>query len=108
MLGTAYALKHGAHVRVDIFYSQFSARGKSWIHALGGVVFLIPLCLFIVGVSWNFVNESWAMRETSSELGGIAAVYLLKALIPLMGINLLLQALAETLRSTLELVEGNT
>ena len=48
------------------------------------------------------------MRETSSELGGIAAVYLLKALIPLMGINLLLQALAETLRSTLELVEGKT
>jgi TRAP-type mannitol/chloroaromatic compound transport system permease small subunit len=108
MLGTAYALKHGAHVRVDIFYRQFSARGKSWVNALGGVVFLIPLCLFIVGVSWNFVNESWAMRETSSELGGIAAVYLLKALIPLMGINLLLQALAETLRSTLELVEGNT
>jgi TRAP-type mannitol/chloroaromatic compound transport system permease small subunit len=108
MLGTAYALKHGAHVRVDIFYRQFSARGKSWINALGGVVFLIPLCLFIVGVSWNFVNESLAMRETSSELGGIAAVYLLKALIPLMGINLLLQALAETLRSTLELVEGNT
>lgn len=107
MLGTSYALKHGAHVRVDIFYRDYSPRGKAWVNALGGVVFLMPLCLFIVGVSWNFVSESWAMRETSSELGGIAAVYLLKALIPAMGINLLLQGLAETLRNALILVQGD-
>jgi TRAP-type mannitol/chloroaromatic compound transport system permease small subunit len=105
MLGAAYALKHGAHVRVDIFYRNFSPRSKAWVNALGGVIFLMPLCVFIVGVSWNFVSESLAMRETSSELGGIAAVYLLKALIPAMGINLLLQGLAETLRNALVLVE---
>lgn len=106
MLGTAYALKQGAHVRVDIFYRNFSPRTKAWVNALGGVVFLIPLCLFITAISWNFVSESWSMRETSSELGGIAAVYLLKALIPAMGINLLLQGFAETLRNALVLVEG--
>ena len=105
MLGAAYALKQGAHVRVDIFYRNFSPRSKAWVNALGGVIFLMPLCVFIVGVSWNFVSESLAMRETSSELGGIAAVYLLKALIPAMGINLLLQGLAETLRNALVLVE---
>ena len=105
MLGAAYALKHGAHVRVDNFYRNFSPRSKAWVNALGGVIFLMPLCVFIVGVSWNFVSESLAMRETSSELGGIAAVYLLKALIPAMGINLLLQGLAETLRNALALVE---
>jgi TRAP-type mannitol/chloroaromatic compound transport system permease small subunit len=105
MLGTAYALKHGAHVRVDIFYRNFSPRSRAWVNALGGVIFLMPLCVFIVGVSWDFVSESLAMRETSSELGGIAAVYLLKALIPAMGINLLLQGFAETLRNALVLVE---
>lgn len=106
MLGAAYALKTGAHVRVDIFYRGFSERGKAWVNALGGVVFLIPLCAFITGVSWNYVSESWAMREVSTEQGGIQAVYLLKALIPAMAINLLLQGVAETLRSTLVLVEG--
>ena len=106
LLGAGYALKHGAHVRVDIFYRGMSERGRAWVNALGGLVFLIPLCLFIVGSSWTFVAESWGMRETSSELGGIPAVYLLKALIPALGINLLLQGLAETLRNTLFLVEG--
>ena len=108
LLGAGYALKQGAHVRVDIFYRSFGERGRAWVNALGGVVFLIPLCLFIVGVSWNFVSESWAMREVSSELGGIPAVYLLKALIPALGINLLLQGLAETLRNTLVLMEGES
>ncbi|PLW70932.1 TRAP transporter small permease subunit [Pseudohalioglobus lutimaris] len=108
MLGTAYALKTGAHVRVDIFYRNFSDRGRAWVNALGGVVFLIPLCLFIAVVSWNYVSESWAMGEVSTEQGGIQAVYLLKGLIPAMAINLLLQGIAETLRSTLVLVEGQS
>ncbi len=106
MLGSAYALKQGAHVRVDIFYRNFSARAKAWVNALGGIVFLMPFCLFVAGVSWQFVAEAWAIGEISSEPGGIPAVYLLKTLIPLMALNLLLQGTAETLRSTLVLVEG--
>lgn len=106
MLGAAFALKSGAHVRVDIFYRDLSERGKAWVNALGGIVFLIPICLFILFSSWNFVTESWAIGEISSEPGGIPAVYLLKSLIPVMAVNLLLQGIAETLRSTLVLVEA--
>jgi TRAP-type mannitol/chloroaromatic compound transport system permease small subunit len=105
MLGGAYALKHGAHVRVDIFYRNFSPRARAWVNSLGGIVFLMPLCAFIGFSSFNYVAESWAIRETSPEPGGIPAVFLLKSLIPLMAFNLFLQGLAETLRSTLELVE---
>lgn len=105
MLGAAFALKRGAHVRVDIFYRRFSPRGRAWVDALGGIVFLIPFCLFVLGVSWQFVTESWAIREISSEPGGIPAVFLLKTLIPLMAANLLLQGIAETLRNALVLVE---
>jgi TRAP-type mannitol/chloroaromatic compound transport system permease small subunit len=105
MLGAAYSLKVGGHVRVDIFYQHFSLRTKAWINSLGGIVFLLPLCFFIFGISWNYVMESWAIRETSPEPGGIPAVFLLKSLLPLMALNLLLQGLAETLRNALILVE---
>jgi TRAP-type mannitol/chloroaromatic compound transport system permease small subunit len=107
MLGAAYALKAGSHVRVDIFYRNFSPRTKAWVNSLGGIVFLLPLCLFILGISWNYVAESWAVRETSPEPGGIPAVFLLKSLLPLMAFNLLLQGLAETLRATLVLTGGD-
>ena len=104
MLGAAYALKSGAHVRVDIFYRNFSERGRAWVNSLGGIVFLMPLCAFIGVSSWSYVTESWAILETSPEPGGIPAVFLLKSLLPLMAVNLFLQGLAETLRSTLVLV----
>jgi TRAP-type mannitol/chloroaromatic compound transport system permease small subunit len=105
MLGAAYALKTGAHVRVDIFYRNFSPRARAWVNSLGSIVFLLPLCTFICFVSWNYVAESWAIREVSPEPGGIPAVFMLKSLIPLMAFNLFLQGLAETLRSALVLVE---
>jgi TRAP-type mannitol/chloroaromatic compound transport system permease small subunit len=105
MLGAAYTLKHGGHVRVDIFYQHFGARGQAWVNSLGGIVFLLPLCVFIFGMSWNYVTESWAIRETSPEPGGIPAVFLLKTLLPLMALNLFFQGLAEVLRSALILVE---
>jgi len=105
MLGAAYALKSGAHVRVDIFYRNFSERGRAWVNSLGGIVFLMPLCAFIGVSSWSYVTESWAILETSPEPGGIPAVFLLKSLLPLMAVNLFLQGLAETLRSALVLME---
>lgn len=107
MLGAAYTLKTDGHVRVDILYRNFSDRTRAWINSLGGIVFLIPLCLFILGVSWNYVLESWAIREISPEPGGIPAVFLLKSLLPLMAVNLLLQGIAETARNAITLVEGH-
>lgn len=107
MLGAAFALKAGSHVRVDIFYQRFSPRSKAWVNSLGGIIFLLPLCIFIFGVSWNYVLESWAIRESSPEPGGIPAVFLLKSLLPMMAANLLVQGVAETLRNALVLIEGD-
>lgn len=106
LLGAAYALKNGAHVRVDIFYRDFRPRARAWVNALGGIVFLMPLCLFIIWSSLDYVSESWSMRESSPEPGGIPAVFILKSLIPAGAINLSLQGIAEILRSVLVLVEG--
>lgn len=105
LLGAAYALKMGGHVRVDIFHRNFSARTRAWVDSLGGIVFLLPLCAFILASSWGYVSESWGMRESSAEPGGIPAVFLLKTLIPLMAINLALQGMAEILRNALVLAE---
>ena len=105
MLGAAYALKQDAHVRVDILYRNFSPRGKAWVNSLGGIIFLLPLCIYIFFISWDFVVQSWQIREVSTEPGGIPAVFLLKTLIPVMAINLGLQAVAEILRSAMVLME---
>jgi TRAP-type mannitol/chloroaromatic compound transport system permease small subunit len=105
MLAAAFTLKRGGHVRVDIFYRTYSARTKAWVDALGTIIFLLPFCIFIIGSSWQFVSDAWAIREGSAEPGGIPAIYLLKTLIPLLAFNLALQGLAELLRNALFLVD---
>ena len=105
MLGAAYALRVGAHVRVDIFYRRFTARQQAWVDALGGIVFLLPLCAVVVAVSAGYVADAWAIRETSPEPGGIPYLYLLKTLLPLMAINLGVAGCADILRNAMVLLQ---
>jgi TRAP-type mannitol/chloroaromatic compound transport system permease small subunit len=104
MLGTAFTLKRGGHVRVDIFYCRFSLRARAWVDALGSVLLTLPLMIFIGWSSWDFVLESWRIREGSADSGGLSTIYLLKSLLPVMALSVSLQALAELLRNLLVLM----
>ncbi len=103
MLGAAYTLKRNAHVRVDIFYEKMTPRGKAWVDLLGVTFLLIPFCLFILIISWNYVSLSWSLLESSREAGGIPAIFLLKSTILLMPVLLLLQGFAQAFRCILTL-----
>ena len=106
MLGLAFTLQRGGHVRVDIFYRNYSPRRKALVDLVGAVVFLIPFCLLVLIGSWDYVMASWAIGETSSETGGIAAVYLLKTLMIVMPITLAMQGIADILNSIVILKGG--
>lgn len=101
MLGAGYTLLKGAHVRVDIFYRPASAKKKAWIDLLGFVFLLLPTCLFIFYIAWEYVASSWNMLEGSQEAGGVDARYLFKSTILLMPALMILQGLAETLKAIL-------
>jgi TRAP-type mannitol/chloroaromatic compound transport system permease small subunit len=85
MLGIPYALKHDAHVRVDVLYSRLDARGRDLVNLAGHLLFLLPIAGFILWVSWDYTGRAC----------GIEAVFLLKTLIPVLGVLLVLQGLAE-------------
>jgi TRAP-type mannitol/chloroaromatic compound transport system permease small subunit len=108
MLGLGYTLQQGGHVRVDIFYRNYSPRRQALVNLVGTVAFLIPCCLLILIGSWDYVMASWSIKESSSESGGIAAVYLLKTLMILMPITLGLQGIAEIINSIVVLKQGET
>ena len=104
MLGAAYTLKHDGHVRVDMIYRGLDSRKQAWINLIGNLTLLLPVCLFITWVSWEYVANSWAVMETSQEAGGIPAVFLLKTVILLMSILLVIQGISMALTSLLHLL----
>lgn len=103
MCAAAYTLRCDGHVRVDIFYRRYSPAQKAWLDALGAVLFLLPFCVFTIGISWHYTANAWAIREASIDAAGIPAVFLLKTLIPLNGLLLGLQGLAELARQLVAL-----
>ncbi|MGE5152661.1 MAG: TRAP transporter small permease subunit [Bdellovibrio bacteriovorus] len=98
MLAIAYTLGRDGHVRVDILYQRLSRRGRAWVDLLGTLLLLVPVCLLILWLGWDYVAQSWHLREGSREAGGLAGVYLLKSLILIMPALLLVQGLSWALR----------
>ena len=92
MLGAAWTWQEDGHVRVDIFYRDRSARHKAWVNLLGTVLFVIPLCLYLIAVGWDYVAASWRLLEGSRQAGGLPAVYLLKSLVLALPALVLVQA----------------
>ena len=103
LLGAAFTLKHDEHVRVDVIYSTRSPRVKAWINLLGCLLCLIPFCALVIWASLDFVQGSFDLGEGSENPGGLPARYVLKACIPVGFVLLLLQGVAEALRSVLTL-----
>ena len=93
LLGAGYALRHDAHVRVDVLYGRLSRRGKAWINVAGTVLFLLPFCALMVWVSWPSVRNAWAVLEQSPDPGGLPR-YPLRTVVPIAFVLLLLQGVA--------------
>jgi TRAP-type mannitol/chloroaromatic compound transport system permease small subunit len=98
LIGMSYALRHGEHVRVDVLFASFSDRTKHAINAISAVIAMIFSAL-VIWLSFGFVAQSWAMGEGSPNPGGIGALYLMKAMIPLGFALLFLQSLAQAIQS---------
>ncbi|NKC33645.1 TRAP transporter small permease subunit [Falsiroseomonas selenitidurans] len=98
LIGAAYALRHGEHVRVDVLYAGFSERNKARVDLLAGLAGL-AVCALVIQLSWRYVLQSWGQDEGSANPGGIPYRYVLKAFIPAGFALLALQFVAETLRS---------
>jgi len=97
LLGSAYALRHDAHVRVDVLYERLRPRTRAWIDLIGTIVFLIPFSVLMLWVSFPAVRTSWQIRETSPDPGGLPR-YPIKALILVSFGLLLLQAMSQLVK----------
>lgn len=97
LLGAAYALEKDVHVRVDVLYASLSEKGRAWIDLLGSLLFLIPFSVLMLVVTWPAVANSWAIRETSPDPGGLSR-YPIKALILVSFGLLVLQGLAQAVK----------
>lgn len=95
MLGIAYTLQRASHVRVDIFYDQYSDKMRHIINIIGILLFILPFSLLIIYVGFDFVLLSFEQLEASSDPGGLPYRFIVKSLMPLAFFLLIVQSISE-------------
>ncbi len=98
-----YTFLREGHVRVDIFYRPARARTKAVVDLLGFFLFLLPFVVVVAAWSWPYVAQSWAIGESSRNMGGLPALYVVKSFILFFCLVVGLQGLAVALRGVLVL-----
>lgn len=97
LLCAPWTLKCNEHIRIDVVTGRFSPRTHAWIDIVGGVVFLIPMCLVILWSAVPFALEAVVSGENSLNAGGLI-VWPAKMLIPVAFALLLLQGVSEVIK----------
>ena len=68
---SGYTLLHNEHVRIDVVSSHLSRRTQVWIDVFGFLLFLLPMSLFIMWLSWPIFMNAWTSGEISGSAGGL-------------------------------------
>ena len=71
LLCAGYTLLHNEHIRIDVVSSRLSPRTRIWIDIFGAVVFLLPVSVFVLWLSWPIFVNAWVSGESSSNAGGL-------------------------------------
>lgn len=99
MLGAAYALLKGAHMRTDMFWERFSERTKGLIDAVSYLFLFLPVMAVIFSVSLDDVMQAYSLDERSTLGLWRPVVWPFRAVIPLSALLLFLQGTSELLKS---------
>ncbi|MFQ3235765.1 MAG: TRAP-type mannitol/chloroaromatic compound transport system permease small subunit [Paraglaciecola sp.] len=83
MFGIGYTLKDDGHVRVDVFYDNFSPQTKAYVNIFGAVFFVLPITLLIMYHSWGYTLDAYEMGEGSSAPGGLPHRFIIRSVIPI-------------------------
>jgi TRAP-type mannitol/chloroaromatic compound transport system permease small subunit len=106
MLCGAYTLAQNGHVRGDFLYSSMRPRTQAALDLALYIVFFMPGIAAVMYAGWEYAGDSWRIAEHSNVTAEGPPVYHFKSMIPLAGVLVMLQGLAEVVRCVVCLKTG--
>ena len=106
LMAGAYTLSRNGHVRADMIYRNWRPRAQASMDLTLYIIFFLPAVAAFIYSGWNYAEMSIRYREVSIFSPAGVPVFPLKALIPLTGVFLLLQGIAEIIRCIICIRQG--
>jgi len=99
MLGAAFALHKGAHIRTDFFYEKWSAKTKGIVDSTSYIVFFFPSILMLLWISGGEAWYAYDIKETSEQTPWRPILWPYKSVVPITCVLLLIQGVSELIKS---------
>lgn len=106
VMAGAYALAQDAHVRGDVLYRLMSQRTQASIDLVLYILFLLPAVFALTWYGYGFAADSWFYKEVSWSSPARIQIYFFKTLIPVAGVLIMLQGVAESIRCIMCIRDG--
>ena len=101
LMAGAYTLSRGGHVRADVVYRLWKPSTQARVDLVLYIIFFLPAVAAFIYSGWNYASMSIRFREVSIFSPAGVPVFPLKTLVPITGVLLLLQGIAEIIRCVL-------
>lgn len=98
LMAGAYTLSRNGHVRGDVLYRLWKPRTQALMDLVLYVLFFLPAVAAFIYAGWNYAEMSIRFREVSIFSPAGVPVFPLKTLVPITGVLLMLQGIAEIIR----------
>lgn len=99
MLGSAYTMLKGAHVRTDIFWDRFTDRTKGIIDSISYLLLFLPVMALLFAISIDDLAYSFSIKERSTMSLWGPVMWPFRAVIPLAALMMFVQGISELLKA---------
>lgn len=106
LMAGAYTLSRNGHVRGDVVYRFWRPRVQATVDLVLYIIFFLPAVGAWIYAGWAYASLAVRFREVSIFSPAGVPVFPLKALIPITGVFLLFQGVAEIIRCILCIRSG--
>lgn len=101
MMGGAYTLSRGGHVRGDFLYRLWKPRTQARVDLVLYFLFFFPGVAALILAGWKYAARSWQYGEVSVNSPAGVPIYQFKTVIVVAGALLFLQGIAQVCRCLL-------
>lgn len=106
MMGGAYTLSRGGHVKGDFLYRLWSDRTQARVDLVLYFVFFFPGILALIFAGWKYASRSWGYGEVSVNSPAGIPIYQFKSVIVAAGLLLFIQGIAQVCRCLICIRQG--
>src|SRR5690349_15797693 len=99
MLGAAYALHKGAHIRTDFFYEKWTPKTKGMVDSISYLLFFYPSLIMLLAASGSEAWYAFTIHETSEQTPWRPILWPYKSVVPATCVLLMVQGVSETIKS---------